>query len=404
MPFTKIDFCALRIQTISRGFLARQYVWGYHGLARSTWASRLVQRCIRGHRIRWQLRIKRRAAIKLQRMWKNHKLARLIQKQHNEYKRKLKRATAYFKNSTILRIIASWKHLILTQKKAQHFLKKVLSGLLGSTFLRWVEFTATRRDIRRKNSNDAKEAFRKAKFFLRRLAYAMQPVLNQWHNVVERNKKMRKLLKRVMHGELKTHYLAWLEYHEKMIKCRLLRKKIFAHIYERYITKWEVYVFQNQACKIIQAAYRKYWNNCRVVVDERWQQYREDCAQKIQNAIRKFLAWLEVWGPSGLFARAKSSIRIQTWFRCFNTMRKYQLYKYKVILTQMRCQYWFRRRVTAAIFIQCVWRKHNKWEKKKLWATLKVQRVFRTYCAFNIFTDAKRFFIKHTYHNGKACR
>ena len=68
----------------------------------------------------------------------------------------------------------------------------------------------------------------------------------------------------------------------------------------------------------------------------------------------------------------------------------------------MRCRYWFRRRVTAAIFIQCVWRKHNKWKKKKLWATLKVQKTFRTHCAFNIFTDAKRFFIKHTYQQWKS--
>ena len=68
-------------------------------------------------------------------------------------------------------------------------------------------------------------------------------------------------------------------------------------------------------------------------------------------------------------------------------------------------KYCFRRRVTAAIFIQCVWRKHNKWEEKKLWATLKVQRAFRTHCAFNIFTDAKAIFLSNILiHNGKACR
>mgnify|MGYP001481814468 FL=1 len=96
LPFHQEEFSAIRIQTMWRGYLAKEYVWGYHGLSRSTWASLLVQRCLRGHRIRWQLRITKRAAIKIQRLWKNHKLARLIQKQHNEYKRKLKRAGAYF--------------------------------------------------------------------------------------------------------------------------------------------------------------------------------------------------------------------------------------------------------------------------------------------------------------------
>ena len=396
LPFHQEEFSAIRIQTMWRGYLAKEYVWGYHGLSRSTWASLLVQRCLRGHRIRWQLRITKRAAIKIQRLWKNHKLARLIQKQHNEYKRKLKRAGAYFKNSALMRIISAWKSLTQTQKKAQKLLRKVLSGVLASTFYRWEEYTTIRRGIRQEKTRMMqKEGFRKAKFFLRRLLLRhAATALNQWHDVVEKNKRMKKLLQRVLHGELKTHYLAWIEYHKQMVKCRLLRKKVFSHIYARYLVKWEIHVMRNQACKKIQKAYRIYWATGRLVLNIRWNQYIDDCAHKIQNVARKFLAWLEVWGPFGLFVRNKRSIEIQAWFRCYSAIRKYRTYLYKLSLTQIRCRSWFRRRVSAAIFIQCVWRRHDKWWKKKLWATLKVQRAFRTYCAFNIFTQVKRFFYK----------
>ena len=438
LPFKPNEYQALRIQTWYRTIAAKHFVFGYHGLKNMTWGARLVQRALLGARVRWHMKKVKRCATTIQRLWKAHKIARAAAKQLAEHRRKITRAKAYFNNATSMRILRYWRSYVVQRLRSKRLARRVFQGVLSYAFFSWVDFTGERQQMRtEKLKLLAKSNNRKAKFFLKRMIMAgAARSLCSWRDYVVQKKKMRALFGRVMQGELKVHFLAWHVLKCQLKDCRRLRKKIFRHVYERYIVKWEVHVIRAQAAKAIQGIYRVHWSKFFASSKARWFNYAVDCAEKIQRRVRVFLAHKKIFGYHGMLNQEKRSLILQTWWRSTwgpdlihyrawrfreflygqarlseygywvtdDTVRKkmygpvrtlsfgnwkYRIFQYKLALTQIRSRFWYRRRVSAAINIQWVWRWYVKYCQERNTAAEVIQRTYRTYCALRMFWKIK---------------
>ena len=88
---------------------------------------------------------------------------------------------------------------------------RVFQGVKEYHFCLWIDFCEHRKIIRREKLKlMRKKNNRKAKYFLKQMmnSHAVK-ALQSWRLYIDRKKKMRALFKRVMQGELKTHFLAW---------------------------------------------------------------------------------------------------------------------------------------------------------------------------------------------------
>ena len=393
LPYKQQGWSALVIQTWYRGIAARHFVWGPHGLKRMTWAAILVQRNLLGARVRWHMRKVKRHASRIQHLWRTHKFARQMERTIREHKKRMKRASAFFKNIVLVRMVANWRKFAIKQKKASKLMTRVFQGVKAYSFFVWYDFCEHRKNIRKEKLKlMRKKNNRKAKYFLKQMmnSHAVR-ALQSWRAYIERKQKMRALFGRVMHGELKTHFFAWNVLKDQLKQGRRLRKKVFRHLFDRYFVKWELYLLYSQAARAIQGVYKLHWTRWYIASEARWFKYCIVCASKIQRLARVYIAYKRVFGPRGMLMCKRCSTRIQTWWRCVSEQNKYQYFLYRLRLIQDRSRFWLRRRQTASIAIQHAWRVHWKYSQERDYAAKVIQRSWRTFSSCQIFARIKYF-------------
>ena len=379
--FTIENRAALHLQTWYRFKSAHYLVNGPYGLLRKQWAARVVQRRLRGWRIRRRLRRTKESATVIQRHWRHHRMARNVLQAKKEMDQKIKRAKAYFLDSARMRVVLLWKQLTVTSLRAKDICRRALFGNIQYTFDKWCGFVDFRRQVQQeKNKQDKKEKERRAMFFIKKMVYRhAATAIHSWKSLVERNKRVRSLLKRHMSGLLENHFTSWLEYVQKLQKARKICKRVLLGVEKNRWDDWRHFIHGRKAARVVQSCWRGFTAYRNYLVLLRWQQYASSCAYIIQSSWRIHVAWQATWGSGGVFVKMNASRLIQSLWRGYIKQKTYQSYLHKIRLLQGRCCYWLHRRRSAAIFIQYQWRRYWNWKIKATAASTLIQTQIRRY-------------------------
>ena len=379
--FTIEERATLQIQTWYRCKSAHYLVYGPHGLLASLWAAKVLQKSLRGWRIRRRLKRVKESAVIIQRHWRSFRLARNVIKAKKDMDRKMKRAKAYFVNSTIMRVIRIWQELVNTSLRAKDICRRALLGSIHHKFEKWCAYVDFRLQVKyEKEKQEKREKERRAMFFIKKMLYRhAATAIHSWKVLVEQNKRARSLLKRHLTGLVENHYFAWFEYVEKLKKSRLLCKRVLFGTKKYRFDDWVHFINGRTAARKIQTCWRRFTTFRNYILLGRWQQYTISCARIIQSCWRIHVAWQSTWGAGGVYVKMVSSRLIQTNWRGYSKRRDYQIYLRKINLLQERFRYWFYHRRSAAIFIQFQWRRYWNWKVRAVSASIKIQTQIRRY-------------------------
>ena len=379
--FTIEARAAQQIQTWYRFKTAHYLVNGPHGMLRLLWAARVVQKALRGWRVRRRLKRTKESAVVIQRHWRTHRLARKVMLAKQDMARKIKRAKAYFLDSTRMRVIRVWKELKDTSLRAKSICKRVLLGNIEYSFDKWGRFVEFRLMVKfEKQKQEQKEKERRAMFFIKKMVYRhAATAIQSWKALVERNKRVRGLLKRHLTGLVEHHFTAWFEYLLKLQKSRLICKRVLFGVQQDRFDAWLHYIHGRLAARHIQTCWRRFTAYRNYILLARWQQYTKNCAYCIQSCWRIHVAWQTTWGAGGVFVKMKASTLIQTVWRRYVHRRNYLIYLRKVNLLQERFCYWLHRRRSAAVFVQYQWRRYWHWKVCAIAACTIIQKHIRRY-------------------------
>ena len=374
---------AFHIQTWYRQCVAHIYVNGPHGLRRKSWAANVVQRSLRGWRIRRLLRRTEASAIVIQCHWRKYRTARRLLRAQREMERKLKRARAYFVNHTLMRSIRIWSAAVEQAKRARDICRRALNGVVEHKFSRWCSFVEFRHEVRReKLKQEEREKRRRAMFFVKKMLYrSAATAIEAWRSLVIRNQRARAMLVRHLQGELAHHFLAWVDLCQRMKKARQLCRHVLQGIIKVRFDDWRHFVIGWTRARLIQKTWRMYACYANILVLKRWMEFRKVCAFKIQTCWRVHIAWQTTWGAGGVFVRMCAARLIQTQFRGYVCRRWFQTYLHKIRLLQGRFRYWMHHRRSAAIWIQYQWRRYWTWKTTATYGATLFQSLVRRFFA-----------------------
>ena len=361
--FTIEGRAALHIQKWYRATSVHHLVNGPHGLLRQQWAALVVQKALRGFRIRRRLRKTKESCVVIQRHWRRHRLARKIVFAKRDMDEKLKRAKAWFHDAQRMKVIMIWRDLTLTSLRAKDICRRVLSGNLCHKFEKWCSFVAFRREVHKeREKQEKKEKNRRAMFFIKKMIYrAAATALVSWKGYVEQCKRARAMLKRHYGNQLENHFVAWWDFVKKMKSARGLCSRVLLGVEKNRLDDWWHFIQIKKSARIIQSCWRGFTEYRNRLIRLRWQEYADGCAYRIQMAWRLHVAWQTTWGSGGVFIKMVSARSIQSLWRGYYQRQLHLLLLHRVRLLQGRFLYWMHRRRTAVIFIQYQWRRIKRW-------------------------------------------